>query len=325
VYLVTGANGYIGRALTDELVKCRRPTVVVTRGPQLYADEQRVMANAGAVVSRSVSNIDGKTDWFPVLEGVDTVIHCAAKAHSTSGGGHLDASALHDSNVTGTLRLAAQAATAGVKRFVFLSSIGVNGRNSSQPFTENHVPNPHDSYSRSKLDAERGLFSVCSERGMEAVVLRPPLVYGPQAPGRFRTLVRWATSGLPLPLGAIDNRRSLMALNNLVDLILLCADRVRSPRAANQVFLAADGEDVSTTQLLTKIANAADRPIRLVPMPTGAIRAAAYCLGLRDAVNRILDDLQVDASKSRALLGWRPVINMDDQLAAVFSRRERSI
>lgn len=325
MYLITGAAGFIGGAVTRALSGTSKSVVAVTRSSGRAGVEQSEFRGLDGVVSRVVTTIGSRTDWFPILEGVDTVIHCAAKAHTVRSGGPVDAKQVREVNVSGTLRLAEQAASAGVKRFVFLSSIGVNGRKSFQPYKEEHDPNPHDVYSRSKLDAEQGLFSLCCERGLEVVVIRPPLVYGPEAPGRFGTLVRWATSGLPLPLGGANNLRSLLALDNLVDVILLCADRERSPQAACQVFLATDGEDVSIAHFLRKIAHAAKRPIHLVSMPIGIIRTGAFCLGMRDVVDRVLDNLQADSSKLRTLLGWRPLINMDDQLAAIFSQRDKEV
>ena len=325
MYLVTGANGFIGGAVTRALSGASIPVVAAIRSSSRADANQSQVRRLDGVVSRVVTTIDGRTDWSPILEGVGTVIHCAAKAHMVRIDGHIEAKEVREVNVAGTLRLAEQAASAGVKRFVFLSSIGVNGRNSLRPFNEEHDPNPHDVYSRSKLEAEQGLFSLFRERGLEVVVIRPPLVYGAGAPGRFGTLVRWATSGLPLPLGGVNNCRSLLALDNLVDVILLCADRGRSPQAACQVFLVTDGEDVSIAHFLRRIAHAAKRQIHLVSIPTGIIRTGAYCLGMRDVVDRVLDNLQADSSKLRKLLGWRPVINMDDQLAAIFSQRDKEV
>ncbi len=157
---------------------------------------------------------------------------------------------------------------------------------------------------------------------MEVVIIRPPLVYGPSAPGNFGSLVRALQRGLPLPLGALHNQRSLVALDNLVSLVLLCADRDRSPEAANQVFVVADGEDVSTTTLLRKVAQAAGRPSRLLPVPAWLLRAGASLLGKRAVADRLLGNLQVDATKARTLLGWRPVVTMDEQLAKMFEHKD---
>lgn len=205
---------------------------------------------------------------------------------------------------------------------MFISSIGVNGSQSTKPFTEACTPQPNDAYAVSKLEAELALLDLASETGMEVVIIRPPLVYGPSAPGNFGSLVRALQRGLPLPLGALHNQRSLVALDNLVSLVLLCADRDRSPEAANQVFVVADGEDVSTTTLLRKVAQAAGRPSRLLPVPAWLLRAGASLLGKRAVADRLLGNLQVDATKARTLLGWRPVVTMDEQLAKMFEHKD---
>lgn len=166
------------------------------------------------------------------------------------------------------------------------------------------------------------MLNLAVKTGMEVVIIRPPLVYGPGAPGNFRSLVRWVQRGLPLPLGAVHNQRSLVALDNLVSLVLLCAERARSPKAANQVFVVADGEDVSTSTLLRKVARAAGRPSRLLPVPAGWLRAGASLLGKRAVADRLLGNLQVDATKARTLLGWQPVVTMDEQLAKMFEHKD---
>jgi lipopolysaccharide/colanic/teichoic acid biosynthesis glycosyltransferase/nucleoside-diphosphate-sugar epimerase len=227
--------------------------------------------------------------------------------------------AYREVNVLGTLRLAQQAAAAGVRRFVFLSSIGVNGNQSAASFTEADTPRPNGAYAMSKYEAENALFELAAQTRMEVVIIRPPLVYGPNAPGNFGSLVRWVQSGLPLPLGAVNNQRSLVALDNLVSLVLMCADRVRSPQAANQVFVVADGHDVSTTTLLRKVAQAAGCSSRLLPVLPSLLRVGATVLGKRAEADRLLGNLQVDATKARSLLGWRPVVTMDEQLTTMFS------
>jgi nucleoside-diphosphate-sugar epimerase len=213
-----------------------------------------------------------------------------------------------------TLALAELAADEGVKRFVFLSSIGVNGNNSVMPFSEKDTPNPQEPYAISKYEAEQGLLVLAKKTGMQVVIIRPPLVYGPNAPGNFGTLVNWLRRAVPLPLGAINNKRSFVALDNLVSFIALCADRTRSPKAANQVFLISDGEDVSTTQLLSKVADALGKKRWLLPVPVGLMSFVARLIGKGDVANRLFGSLQVDSSKARDLLGWQPVITMDEQL-----------
>jgi nucleoside-diphosphate-sugar epimerase len=219
-------------------------------------------------------------------------------------------------NVAGTLALARQAAEAGVRRFVFISSIKVNGELtlSGRSFLPDDTPAPEDAYAISKLEAERGLMAISRDTGIEIVIIRPPLVYGPGVKGNFAAMIRWIRRGVPLPLGAVHNRRSLVALANLVDFIVLCADRERSPRAANEVFLIADGEDVSTTELLRKVARAYGGKPRLLPVPARWMRFAAGLLGKGAVADRLLGSLVVDSLKARDLLGWRPVISMNEQL-----------
>jgi nucleoside-diphosphate-sugar epimerase len=216
--------------------------------------------------------------------------------------------------------LARQAVVAGVKRFVFLSTIGVNGNQSLTPFTESDVPNPQNAYSVSKLEAENGLFELAAQTGLEVVIIRPPLVYGPNAPGNFGKLVRWIKSGIPLPLGSLHNQRSLVALDNLVSLVVMCANRMISMSAANQLFLVADGEDVSITSLLRKVAIASGSTSRLVSVQPELLRLSASLLGKGAMAESLLSNLQVDATKARVLLGWQPVVTLDQGLEKIFPR-----
>jgi nucleoside-diphosphate-sugar epimerase len=316
MYLITGASGFIGRSLARSfnheglpLVLCARDLVKIN---DFYPDNKLI----------AIETINSRTNWFPALKGVNVVVHCAARAHVIR---EQDADALaayREVNVAGTLSLARQAAASGVKRFVFLSSIGVNGNKSNSPFTEAFTPQPHDAYAVSKQEAEQALLGLAEKTRMEVVIIRPPLVYGPAAPGNFGSLVRLVQRGLPLPLGGVHNQRSLVALDNLVSLVLLCADPARSPQAANEVFVVADGEDVSTSTLLRKVARAAGRPCRLLPVPASWLSAGACLLGKRAMADRLLGNLQVDATKARTLLGWQPVVTMDEQLAKIFENKD---
>jgi nucleoside-diphosphate-sugar epimerase/lipopolysaccharide/colanic/teichoic acid biosynthesis glycosyltransferase len=321
VILVSGETGFVGRAVVQALLKEGHPVVSAVRQLPTNAAQASSISDATRVapIWQVVGHINAQTDWQPTLQGVQTVVHCAARAHVMREHAADALAAYREVNVQGTLRLAQQAAAAGVQRFVFLSSIGVNGNHSTAPFTEADAPKPHDAYAVSKFEAENALLELAAQTGMEVVIIRPPLVYGTNAPGNFGSLVRWVQRGLPLPLGAVHNQRSLVALNNLVSLVLLCADRERSPQAANQVFVVADGQDVSTTTLLRKVAHAAGCPSRLLPVPAWLLRAGATLLGKRAAANRLLGNLQVDATKARTLLGWRPVVTMEQQLAAMFA------
>jgi UDP-glucose 4-epimerase len=218
-------------------------------------------------------------------------------------------------NVGGTTALARQAAAAGVRRFVYVSSIKVNGETTpdGQPFTETHSPAPTDPYGISKLEAEQAVFDVGASTGMEVVVVRPPIVYGAGVKANFLSMMKWLARGVPLPLGAIhQNRRSLVGLDNLVDFLITC---LRHPSAANQVFVVSDGEDLSTTELLRRTASALGVSARLVPIPASMLGAGAAMLGKRSAVQRLCGSLQVDISKARSLLAWNPPFTIDEELA----------
>lgn len=218
-------------------------------------------------------------------------------------------------NVSGTLKLAQQAARAGVRRFIFISSIGVNGNVSKRPFSADEHPHPAEAYAQSKWQAEQALWEIQKQTGMEVVIIRPPLVYGPDAPGNFGILVRWVEKGVPLPLGAIHNKRSLVGIDNLVDLIIRCLDH---PAAANQVFLAGDGEDLSTTELLRGVGKAMGKPARLIPVPAGLLQLGATVLGNKAMAQRLLGSLQVDISKTCELLDWKPPYTVEEGLRRCF-------
>ena len=311
--LVSGATGFVGKAIVEALLATGQPVVAAVR--QLPRSNKLEDAN---LKWRAVGAINNQTNWQLALQDVHTVVHCAARAHVVRENATDALAAYREVNVAGTLHFAQQAAEAGVRRFVFISSIGVNGNHSAHAFTEADAPHPRDAYGVSKLEAEQALMAVAAQTGIEVVIIRPPLVYGPAVPGNFARLVRRMQSGVPLPLGAVHNQRSLVALDNLVNFVLLCADRSGSHLAANQVFLVADGEDVSTTTLLRNVAQAAGLPSRLLPVPAWLLRAGASLLGKRAVAERLLGNLQVDATKARTLLGWRPVVTMHQQLAAMF-------
>lgn len=309
--LVTGASGFIGKALTIEAKKRGLNVRAATRSCSVYPDEIECIG---------VGEINGTTDWRNALQGCDVVIHLAARAHIVDESSHNSLINFRNVNVAGTLNFARQAADEGVKRFIFISSIGVNGAETfTTPFGVLDEPAPHSMYALSKYEAELGLQVLASETRIEVVVIRPPLVYGPDAPGNFGVLVRWLKRGLPLPLGAItQNRRSLVALDNLVDLILTCAQH---PMAANQTFLVSDGEDLSTTELLKRIGNAMKQPARLLPVPAGLLALAANSLGKKRISQSLLGSLQVDISNTRKTLNWEPPITVDDGLRRAVMER----
>lgn len=312
--LVTGAAGFIGRQLCCTLRSRGFEVVPVVR--------------TGAVEGEfAVGDIGPETDWRDVLATQpDVVIHLAARVHVMQDTVTDPLGAYRLVNVGGSLNLASQAVAAGVKRFVYLSSIKVNGEANfpDRPFRPDDVPAPEDAYAISKAEAERGLRGIAETTGLEVVILRPPLVYGPGVKGNFAAMVDWLCKGIPLPLGAVSNQRSLVALDNLIDFIGLCADRDRSLRAANEVFLISDGADVSTTALLRAVATAYGVKARLVPVPVGWLRMAAGMLGKAAAADRLLGSLVVDSSKVHELLGWRPNVTMSDQLRKMASYDSRA-
>jgi nucleoside-diphosphate-sugar epimerase len=308
--LLTGATGFLGSRLAKALHS--KPDVNLTA-----AVRRRIEIHAAHVVE--VQGLDANTNWSAALTNQQVVIHTAARAHIMKDEVADPLAEYRRVNVDGTLNLARQAAAAGVKRFIFISSIKVNGEQTplGKPFTAEDIAAPEDAYGMSKWEAEQGLQQLAAETGMELVIIRPPLVYGPKAPGNFGSLMRWVEKGLPLPLGAIHNQRSLVALDNLVDLITTCIDH---PAAANQVFLAGDGEDLSTTELLRGVARAMGKPARLIPVPPSLLMLGARVLGKQAVAQRLLGSLQVDISKARRLLGWQPPVSVEEGLRRCFDK-----
>ena len=305
--LVTGVSGFVGKYLCNDLFQKKHFVVAATRSPNV------VINCTEQVIIGSISN---PTDWSSAFQNIDILIHLAARVHVMNEVAVSALTEFRKVNVEGTLNLANQAAKAGVKRFIFVSSVKVNGEHTlgNCPFAENDTANPQDSYGISKHEAEQGLLAIAKETGMEVVIIRPPLVYGPGVKGNFASMMKWMNKNIPLPFGAIHNKRSLVALDNLVSFIIHCADYKKTPQAANQVFLISDGEDVSTTELLQKVAKAFGKKALLLSVPVSLMTLSAKLLGKGDVANRLFASMQVDSSKARELLGWEPVITMDEQL-----------
>lgn len=308
--LLTGATGFLGSRLTTALQS--KPNVNLT-----VAVRRRVEISAMNIVE--VLTLDANTNWSVALTNQQVVIHAAARAHVMKDEVADPLAEYRRVNVDGTLNLARQAAAAGVRRFFFISSIGVNGNINTRPFTEDDTPNPVELYAQSKWEAEQGLWQIQRETGIELVIIRPPLVYGRNAPGNFGSLMSWVKKGVPLPLGAIHNQRSLVSVDNLVDLIITC---IHHPAAVNQVFLAGDGQDLSTTELLRGVAKAMGKTSRLIPVPVSMMMLAAVLLGKKAIARRIFGSLQVDISKARDMLGWEPPLSVDEGLKKCFDSTE---
>lgn len=318
--LLTGSTGFIGAAIARSIISSKLEVIAAVRElPTSIA-----LSYKGASY-QVVGPIDNQTEWCQALCGVDTVVHCAASTNVMHGHGADVLAAYRKVNVDGTLRLAKQAVENGVRRFIFLSSIKVNGEYtlSGQAFNELSIPKPEGPYGQSKLEAEDALLKLATITGMEVVIIRPPLVYGPGVKGNFARMLKWVKYGLPLPFGTVNNQRSLVALDNLVSLVLLCINRNCSPQAANQVFLVTDNKDVSTTTLLEKVAQAAGRSSFLLPVPIGLLRFGISLLGKPTMAQRLLDNLQVDATKASDLLGWQPLVTIDEQLSSMFKKPKK--
>jgi len=307
--LVTGASGFIGRGLVAYLSAKGCDAVPVVRRPSGMTGER-------------VLDLKDRDAWRLALDGCDSVVHLAGRAHVMHETAADPVQAFTTGNVDNTLTVARYAAAAGVPRFVFLSSVKVNGERTQpgQCFHADDQPDPQDDYARSKLAAEEALFELSAQTGLEVVVIRPPLVYGPGVKGNFAQLIRWGTGRMPLPLGAIDNARSMIALDNLLQFMRLCADRAASPKAANQVFLVADGPAVSTTQLLKNVATAYGRGPLLVPVPSTYLRWITRLLGKSGSADKVFGSLVVSDEKARILLGWKPATGMYDQLCRMSAR-----
>jgi nucleoside-diphosphate-sugar epimerase len=307
VILVTGATGFVGKAVLQRILAdddSPRVAVAVRRDGEQWA---------AGVVQHVTGDLEPSTNWSVALEGISAVVHCAARVHVMADTGSDPLAEFRHVNVQGTLNLARQAAAAGVRRFVFVSSIKVNGEATQlgSPFKADDAPAPLDAYGVSKMEAEQGLRELAMQTGMEVVIIRPPLVYGPGVKANFAAMMRWLKRGVPLPLGAINNQRSLVALGNLVDLIVTC---LTHPAAANQTFLVSDGEDVSTTELLRRMGQAMGHPARLIPVPASWLKLAAALVGKPDIAQRLCGSLQVDIEKTRRLLDWTAPLTLDQGL-----------
>lgn len=304
--LVTGASGFVGQRLTHLLGESGRPVRAAFRRVGLTSESVKVE-------SIFTGDLSPEICWRAALLRVDTIVHLAARVyvmHETA----TDALAeFRRVNVLGTLQLARQAADSGVRRFVFVSSVKVNGELTQlgRPFSADDRPAPVDAYGVSKLEAEQALLDLAKTTGLEVVIIRPVLIYGPGVKANFLKMMQWLYRGMPLPFGLVNNQRSLVGLDNMLSLIMTCLDH---PAAKNQIFLVSDGEDLSTPELLRRTAKALGKNARLLPLPTSVLAAAAGVFGKRDLAQRLCGSLQVDIDKTRELLGWAPFLSVDEAL-----------
>jgi len=308
-YLLTGATGFIGSAIAEFIVKEGHQLTILTRRP--YPN----------LHSKNINQIICDLEDYDSLSlekfvSIDCVIHAAARAHIMSETSDNTLIEYRKSNRDATLNLAKFSLQNGIKRFIYLSSVKVNGEQTMPGYVfksdDSFITN--DPYGLSKYEAEIGILKLAAESRMDVIIIRPPLVYGPGVKANFASMVNWVRKGVPLPFGMVDNKRSLIAIDNLVDFIILCSDRAKSPKAANQIFLISDGEHISTTTLLRKVAKAYGARSLLLPIPVSLMRLVAKLLGKSDMANRLFGNLQVDSTKASELLGWKPVITMDEQL-----------
>lgn len=296
--LITGSTGFIGSRVFDVALGLEWDVKIQRRGNEPWT-AQTIFTSIGV-----------DTDWSTALDDIDCIVYCAGRAHQMKGSVVEALAAYREVNTQGTLNLARQAAAAGVKRFVFLSSIKVNGESSlpEQPFLPEVFTAPMDAYALSKYEAEVGLQKVAKETGIEVVIIRPPLVYGEGVKANFFSLMKWIKKGLPLPLGAIHNRRSLVYRENLVSLILTCCKHERAP---GEVFFVSDNNDVSTTGLLKQVALSMHKPFLMLPIPMGFIQTLASAVGKSEMATRLCGDLHVDISHTMERLDWKPPVSFE--------------
>ena len=298
--LITGGTGFVGQLLVRTIQAQGHDVVRAVR-----------QAQPDSVL---ISTVDGNTSWLEALRGCDSVVHLAARVHVMNDKSRDPLREFRRVNVEGTLHLAHQAAAAGVRRFVFLSSVKVNGEATQEghPFTADDAPAPEDPYGVSKHEAEQALRQIAADTGMEVVIIRPPLVYGPGVKANFESMMRWLSRGVPLPLAAVtQNRRSLVALDNLVDLIMVCLSH---PAAANHTFLVSDREDLSTAELLKRMGAAIGHPARLFYVPPWMLKLGSQVVKTPGIYQRLCGSLQLDITKTRQLLGWTPPVSVQEGL-----------
>ncbi|ARU88050.1 SDR family oxidoreductase [Pseudomonas sp. M30-35] len=302
--LLTGASGFVGYGVYKHLSEFSMDDLVLALRNPFPGPLQSTLV-------KLIPTIDGTADWSEIIDGTHVVIHCAARVHVMRDHSTDPLAEFRKVNVEGTLNLARQAVAAGVKRFIFISSVKVNGEGTKlgSSYQADDEPAPVDPYGVSKFEAEQALQALAAQTSMEVVIIRPVLVYGPGVKANFLSMMDWLNKGVPLPFGALYNKRSLVALDNLVDLIVTCIDH---PSAANETFLVSDGVDLSTSEMLAKMGMALGKSVRLLPVPSWMLQAGALVLNKRALAQRLCGSLQVDISKTHRLLGWVPPVSVDE-------------
>ncbi|MFH0799360.1 MAG: NAD-dependent epimerase/dehydratase family protein [Pseudomonadota bacterium] len=311
--LVTGANGFVGRKLCSVL-QMRGCDVRAAIRCHAERNEAAVAHHDRLSVSDvvAVGDIGSDTVWSDALKNVEVVVHLAARVHIMQEMSKNPLESFRSVNVLGSKKLAEEAARRGIRRFVYISSISIHGNSTGErAYVEGDEAQPHSPYAVSKWEGELALRNVAEKTGFELVIVRPPLVYGPGVGGNFLRLMKWADKGFPLPLGRVHNLRSFIGIENLVELLVRC---VEHPRAAGETFLVADGGDLSTPDLMRRVAKLLGRPARIVPFPVSFLRWGAKVFGQEDVLDRLCNCLQVDAGKAIRLLGWKPLMSLDEGL-----------
>jgi nucleoside-diphosphate-sugar epimerase len=308
--LVTGASGFIGRALCRGLIKLNFTVYGTVRNSDLNSSDSDFN-------SITVSEIGPEMNWINTLEKIDCIIHCAGMSHTMNDENQLDLYRLI--NTEGTKSIATQAAKTGVKRFIFLSSVKVNGESTNKSsdarkFTYNDVPNPKSYYAISKFEAEKALLEIAYKTGLEVVILRLPVVYGNGVKGNLKRLIKLINSRVPLPFGSVKNKRSLIGIDNLVDVIIKC---IEHPNAIGQTFLLSDGKNLSTPELIQLIASAIGQPVKLFSLPLIFLKFFSFILGKKKEINRLTESLEVDDSYTKEILNWTPPVSVEEGIRRI--------
>jgi nucleoside-diphosphate-sugar epimerase len=308
--LITGSNGFVGKALTEYLVGMGMEIVAIDRNIDFLSNKKINFYNI---------NITLDSDFSVPLKNVDVVIHLAARAHFISEKNESYYSQYRAENYYPSINLLNQAIRSGVKRFIYFSSIGVNGiQTLDKPFSESDLPSPGTPYTLSKYETEQSIIHLCKNNSMEYVIIRPTLIYGPDAPGNFARLVSFIKKGIPIPLGGLKNKRSYLSIYNLLDFLRLA---ISSPYAANQVFLVADGDDISTTNLISHISSAMSLRTRLFAIGIPALNLLLWLLRKQSYADSLLLNLEVDITKAKNVLGWIPPYKMKEGLEKTFDQK----